>query len=76
MKDARGHGSDGRGNKGIPLAAGFRAPSQANAMRPDRDYKNDAERTVADLRQRMADTGPGHQRGLVQGIRNLFGGRS
>src|ERR1700726_4138503 len=76
MKDARGHGSDGRGNKGIPLAPGFHAPSQANAMRPDRDYKNDAERTVADLRSRMTNTGPGHQAGLFQGIKNFIGGRS
>jgi hypothetical protein len=73
MKDARGHGSDGRNNKGVPLAAGFRAPSQANAMRPDHDYKNDAERTVANLRQRMGSTGPGHQTGLMQGIKNLLG---
>ena len=72
MKDAYGHGSNGRDNKGIPLSPGFRAPSQMNAMKPDRDYKNDAERTVADLRTRMAATGPGHQAGLVQGIKNLF----
>lgn len=73
MKDALGHGSDGRANKGIPLAAGFRAPSQAGVMKSDRDFKTDADRTIAGLRSRMTNTGPGHQAGLMQGIKNLFG---
>jgi len=75
MKDARGHGSDGRANKGIPLAAGFRAPMSGAAMRPDHDFKTDADRTVAGLRARMVGTGPGHQTGLMQGIKNFIGGR-
>ena len=77
MKDARGHGSDIRsgGLRGVTLASGFRAPSQAGAMRPDRDFKTDADRTVAGLRARMAGTGPGHQTGLMQGIKNFIGGR-
>lgn len=83
MKDAKGHGSEGRGVgaastiksgglRGVGLAFGATMPS--DRMKPDRDYKNDAERTVADLRGRMTGTGPGHQAGLLQGIKNFFGG--
>ena len=43
-------------------------------FRHDRNYKNDAERTVADLRSRMSSTGDGHKAGLLQGIKNLLGG--
>jgi hypothetical protein len=77
MKDARGHGSDGRagslGKSGIGIAASFQATSH---MKPSRDYTSDAARTVGDLRQRMQGAGPGHQAGLMQGIRNLLGDRS
>lgn len=79
MKDARGHGSNGRGGsflqsgglKGVAIAADARFTN--TPMRPDRDFKTDADRTVHDLRQRMANTGPGHQRGLMQSIKNLLG---
>jgi hypothetical protein len=76
MKDARGHGSDMRsgGLRGVTLGPDFRAPIGAMKMRPDRDFKNDAERTVYDLRQRMASAGPGHKTGLMQGIKNFLGG--
>lgn len=56
------------------LAPEARFPSQANAMRPDRDYTSDTARTVFGLRQRMQATGPGHRTGLMQGIKNLLGG--
>ena len=76
MKDALGHGSDIRsgGLRGVTLGPNYRAPISGSKMRPDRDYKNDAERTVADLRSRMSSTGDGHKAGLLQGIKNLLGG--
>lgn len=90
MKDARGHGSDGKGGGGRgPL--GFRGGSSVyrsqpfeiahgaqfgpSRMKSDRDFKSDADRTVHDLRSRMSNTGPGHQTGLMQGIKNLLGRR-
>jgi hypothetical protein len=82
MKDAHGHGSDSGnpstiksgGLRGVGLAAGYSAPIGAANRRPDRDFKSDADRTVYDLRQRMASTGPGHTAGLMQGVKNLLGG--
>lgn len=84
MKDARGHGSDSRG------AAFALAPAQTRNSRtlngvgvsstgyfgPSRmrDTTPDVARTVADLRSRMSNTGPGHKTGLFQGIKNLLGG--
>lgn len=71
MKDARGHGSEIRnaGLRGVTLAPGFRAVSH---MKP---VPTDTARTVQDMRARLAGTGPGHAIGLMQGIRNLLGGR-
>lgn len=76
MKDAQGHGSNIRsgGLNGVSLGEGFRASISGSRMRPDRDFKTDADRTVADLRSRMQSAGPGHKAGLVQGIKNLLGG--
>ena len=82
MKDAQGHGSNSRGDaystsrpagSGLPfhVSQNFGAVSR---MRPDRDFKTDADRTVSDLRSRMSNTGPGHSVGLLQGIKNLLGG--
>jgi len=79
MKDAKGHGSDARGAsiiksgglKGVSIGPNFRGTSR---MRPDRDFKNDAARTVGELRSRMANTGDGHKTGLLQGIKNILGG--
>jgi hypothetical protein len=78
MKDAHGHGSNGgsttfktAGLKGVGLSANFSAPSM---MKSGRDFKTDADRTVYDLRQRMAGAGAGESHGLMQGIRNFLGG--
>lgn len=62
------HGSDIRtsGLHGVALAPTFRAASH---MRPDRDFKTDADRTVADLRGQMTGT----RRGVMQVIKNIFG---
>jgi hypothetical protein len=76
MKDAHGHGSDGRGSFGQrqPYAQGRNlfsiAPGASFKSRP----KTDAKRTVEDLRNQMRFTGPGHRTGLMQGIKNLLGG--
>ena len=80
MKDAKGHGSDARGNSaindrlkrpriGMTVDAVFsRQVGRSNIM------PSEGQRTVNDLRNRMQDTGPGHQAGLLQGIKNLVGG--
>jgi len=84
MKDAQGHGSNARGSFGlrsaptiktgslktVGLNLGFRASS---AMKPDHDYRTDADRTVAELRSQMQNTGQGHQTALGQGVKNLSG---
>ena len=78
MKDAKGHGSESHGGtiiqsgglKGVNISPNYRSVSR---MRPDQDM-TDTQRTVADLRSRMSNTGPGHSTGLLQGIRNLLGG--
>jgi len=83
MKDAKGHGSDSRGNTvfgtafknagtltGVRMSNDFR--SSGRALAPQQ--RTDTQRTVADLRSRMNSTGPGHQTGLWQGIKNLVGG--
>ena len=79
MKDAKGHGSEGRGGDravpfdrskiGMTVGANF-------SDRPLRGVgdRTDTQRTVANLRARMQDAGPGHQSGLLQGIKNLLGG--
>lgn len=82
MKDARGHGSDSRGAAFALAPAQARNPRTLNfGVSPTgyfgpsrmRDTKPDAARTVADLRSRMSNTGPGHKTGLLQGIKNLLG---
>lgn len=83
MKDAKGHGSNGRGGvsiiqsgglRGVGLSNNYRAPLAGANRRPDRDYTSDAARTVGELRSRMANTGDGHKTGLLQGIKNILGG--
>jgi len=83
-KDARGHGSDGRGGSdvvgntrrfshgtpaGISLHGKFSAGQRSPGYQQD-----DTKRTISDLRSRLSNTGPGHQVGLLQGIRNFLGG--
>lgn len=83
MKDAQGHGSNGRGGGGDPRFAPHTLTLQ-EAQRPgirgqmNRGgrglYNTDAARTVFGLRQQMGQTGPGHRAGLMQAIKNLWGG--
>lgn len=76
MKDANGHGSEGRGavpfdRSKIGMTVGARFSNRPLRGRGD---QTDTQRTVADLRTRMQSTGPGHQTGLMQGIKNILGG--
>jgi hypothetical protein len=79
MKDARGHGSDARGDSSInDRLKRTRIGMDVNAVfagRPMRSnlMPSEGQRTVNDLRNRMQTTGPGHQVGLLQGIKNLLG---
>jgi hypothetical protein len=78
MKDAKGHGSDAYGDSlvndrlkrsriGMLTSAVF---SNRHGGGGDR---TDTQRTVVNLRTQMQNTGPGHQAGLLQGIKNLMG---
>lgn len=79
MKDAKGHGSEGRGSdRAVPFDRS-KIGMTVGAHFSDRALRGvgnqtDTQRTVADLRARMASTGPGHQSGLWQGVKNLLGG--
>lgn len=78
MKDARGHGSDGRGGSsasdylkrsGIGVAGNFSGRKLNPNLTPTA-----GQHTVNDLRNRLSNAaGPGHARALLQGIRNLVG---
>lgn len=75
MKDSRGHGSNGRealpfDRSKIGLATG--AQFSGRVLGYDQ-FKPQTARTVADLRNRMRNAGPGHSHSLVQGIKNLLG---
>jgi len=75
-KDAQGHGSEGRGARPFDRSGiGMTASAQFSG-KPLRGVSNqtDTQRTVADMRTRMQNTGPGHQTGLMQGIKNFLGG--
>jgi hypothetical protein len=76
VKDARGHGSNGTsarvdlGRNRIALAPGASFSRNVRQWRPE----SDTQRTVSDMRNRLASTpSAGHQRSLMQGIRNLLG---
>jgi hypothetical protein len=79
MKDARGHGSEGRGGDS---AINDRLKRPRIGMTTDAVFSNrrgvgdrtDTQRTVANLRTRMQNTGPGYQAGLSQSIKNFLGG--
>jgi hypothetical protein len=76
VKDARGHGSSGnsarvdlmRNRVGMAQSASF--SKNVKSWAP----QSDTQRTVSDMRNRLASTSSaGHQRTLMQGIRNLLG---
>jgi hypothetical protein len=77
MKDAFGHGSNGRGGSvnsrlrrpdiGLTQAARF----SGRILNPN-PAPTEGQRAVNDLRNRLSNAaGPGHAAALVQGIRNL-----
>jgi hypothetical protein len=75
MKDAHGHGSEGRqgGARAMPfgLAGNFGAASK---MKSDHDYKSGGDSAVAHLRSQLASAESGAHRGaILQGIRNILG---
>ena len=76
MKDAKGHGSEGRGgDRAVPfdrskIGMTIGARFSGKMLGP----QSDNARTIAGLRTRMQNTGPGHQSGLLQGIKNFLGG--
>ena len=88
MKDAKGHGSDSHsgstiiqsgGLRGVGLKIGASFPSQANAMRPGRDFKNDADALIAILKALPRQTGfdeismPGERSGRTEAQRRKSG---
>ena len=81
MKDARGHGSDGRG--GGSSASDYLKRSQIG-LAPGRGFSgkqlsgstlSDTQRTVGRMREQLQYAGPGHSAGIIQGIKNFIGGR-
>ena len=82
MKDARGHGSDTRGefrpNDPMPMKhgmIGFRTGGPGFSGKVlNAGAMSDAQKTVARMREQLQSTGPGHSAGILQGIKNLLGG--
>lgn len=80
MKDAKGHGSDARGDSSVnDRLKRPRIGMTVNAVFSNRALKpnlmpTEGQRTVNNLRNQMAGTGPGHAAALGQAVRNLLGG--
>lgn len=76
MKDARGHGSSGNSARADLMRNRVGMSQNASFSRSPKNWapQNDTQRTVSDMRNRLAATSSaGHQRTLMQGIRNLLG---
>ena len=80
MKDAKGHGSDARGDSSVnDRLKRPRIGMTVNAVFSNRALKpnlmpTEGQRTVNDLRGRMQTTGPGHVAALGQAVKNFLGG--
>lgn len=77
MKDARGHGSDGRDGgsfgKRQQIGISMNGPGFSRRILSPQD-RSETQRTVARLRGQLVSTGPGHTSALMQGIKNILGG--
>lgn len=76
MKDALGHGSNNSSSRVDLMRNRVGMAANASFSRNVKSWgpESDTQRTVNSMRQRLASAqGAGHQRTLMQGIRNLLG---